>query len=189
MLWLLVLWLQSWFCYRKAACYFCSWKSSCCVKTCLVGSLLWSVSCFRYVITEPPDQIWGHRLPNGTWAGMTGMLHRKVENSCIWRQKCSFLLQVFKALVELSWWRFQHVCECDLLFSPRPPPPYIYILCGLEIKIILHLPFHFPEHSQLIIMISISIIITGAVNTLIFVVVFMRHIFSHFMIMIMIIIQ
>ena len=61
---------------------------------------------------------------------------------------------------------------------------YIYIRCYLEIKIILHLPFYFPEHSQLIIMISISTIIIGAVKH----VVFMRHIFSHFMIMIMIII-
>ena len=38
------------------------------------------VSSFRYVITESPDIVWGQRLPNGTWAGMTGMLHRKVGN-------------------------------------------------------------------------------------------------------------
>ena len=87
-----------------------------------------SVPCFRYVITEPPDQIWGHRLPNGTWAGMTGMLHRQVENSCICSQKFYFLLEVFKALVQLSWWSFQHVCECDIFFSLSALLIYIYIL-------------------------------------------------------------
>nr|KAG5712319.1 hypothetical protein BaRGS_023898 [Batillaria attramentaria] len=32
---------------------------------------------FTYVISEPPDLSWGHRLPNGTWVGMTAMLKRK----------------------------------------------------------------------------------------------------------------
>lgn len=35
--------------------------------------------CFSYVITEPADQSWGHRLTNGTWVGMTGMLMREVS--------------------------------------------------------------------------------------------------------------
>ena len=49
-----------------------------------MSSYLWdSVLCFRYVISEPADKLWGERLPNGTWAGMTGMLHRKVGDNCM----------------------------------------------------------------------------------------------------------
>ncbi|XP_076464828.1 glutamate receptor ionotropic, delta-1-like [Babylonia areolata] len=32
---------------------------------------------FTYVISEPADHNWGQQLSNGTWLGMTGMLHRK----------------------------------------------------------------------------------------------------------------
>ena len=35
-------------------------------------------SCIRYTTTEPTDKNWGVQLPNGTWAGLTGMLVRKV---------------------------------------------------------------------------------------------------------------
>ena len=55
--------------------------------------------CFRYVITEPPDQIWGHQLPNGTWAGMTGMLHRKVGYKCIIITRFSLLFTRYGLIV------------------------------------------------------------------------------------------
>ena len=32
---------------------------------------------YRYEIQEPIDNYWGSQLANGTWVGMTGMLHRK----------------------------------------------------------------------------------------------------------------
>ena len=60
---------------------------------------LWdSVLCFRYVISEPADKLWGERLPNGTWAGMTGMLHRKVGGNCI---KVIFCVRI----AEIDWLR------------------------------------------------------------------------------------
>ncbi|XP_066942982.1 glutamate receptor ionotropic, delta-1-like [Macrobrachium rosenbergii] len=32
---------------------------------------------FTYALTQPDDQTWGAVLPNGTWSGMVGQVHRK----------------------------------------------------------------------------------------------------------------
>ena len=64
-----------------------------------------SVPCCRCVITEPPDHIWGMKLPNGTWAGMTGMLHRKVGYNCTSPD------DVFRFFS--PWWTL--ACTCGIL--------------------------------------------------------------------------
>ncbi|XP_076464230.1 glutamate receptor ionotropic, kainate 4-like [Babylonia areolata] len=51
-----------------------TWYTGLCID---ILDILVSGLNFTCTITEPPDGLMGIQLPNGTWAGMTGMLHRK----------------------------------------------------------------------------------------------------------------
>ncbi|KAK7103508.1 glutamate receptor ionotropic, kainate glr-3-like isoform X2 [Littorina saxatilis] len=51
-----------------------TWYTGLCID--LLDLLAESLN-FTYTLSESADGIWGSKLANGTWAGMTGMLHRK----------------------------------------------------------------------------------------------------------------
>ncbi|KAK7099043.1 hypothetical protein V1264_003239 [Littorina saxatilis] len=51
-----------------------TWYTGLCID--LLNLLAESLN-FTYTLSETADGIWGSKLANGTWAGMTGMLHRK----------------------------------------------------------------------------------------------------------------